>query len=76
MAAVPTNSPFASCLSYIQRLEPLIEREIYESEDALQGNGIGLTVHPYCIQTPLGLVEGSIEEYFAGLERGVELPGI
>ena len=41
VAAVPTNSPFASCLSYIQRLEPLIEREIYESEEALQGNGIG-----------------------------------
>ena len=39
VAAVPTNSPFASCLSYVQKLEPLIEREIYESEEALQGRG-------------------------------------
>ena len=46
VAAVPTNSPFAPCLNYIQRLEPLIEREIYESEDALQGNRINSTAHP------------------------------
>ena len=37
VAAVPTNSPFAACLSYVQKLEPLIEREIYDSEETLQG---------------------------------------
>jgi hypothetical protein len=36
VAAVPTNSPFAACLSYVQRMEPLVEREIYEAEEALQ----------------------------------------
>jgi hypothetical protein len=35
-ANVPTNSPFAKCLSYVQSREALIEREVFECESALQ----------------------------------------
>lgn len=34
---VPTNSPFAACLAYMQQLTPVIERLIEESEELLNG---------------------------------------
>lgn len=34
---IPTNSPFAKSLEYMQKLEPLIEKHIFESEDVLRG---------------------------------------
>lgn len=35
---IPTNSPFAKSLEYMQKLEPLIENQIYNSEEVLQGD--------------------------------------
>jgi hypothetical protein len=34
---IPTNSPFAKSLEYMQKLEPLIESQIYSSEEVLRG---------------------------------------
>ena len=33
---IPTNSPFAKSLDYIQSLEPIIEEQIYNSEEVLR----------------------------------------
>ena len=33
---IPTNSPFALCLEYMQRIEPLIDDQIANSEDVLR----------------------------------------
>ena len=35
---IPTNSPFARSLDYIQKLEPLIENQIFNSEEILRGD--------------------------------------
>mmetsp|Transcript_32439 Transcript_32439/g.30933 ORF Transcript_32439/g.30933 Transcript_32439/m.30933 type:complete len:747 (+) Transcript_32439:226-2466(+) len=34
---IPTNSPFAKSLEYLQGIEPLIEKQIYDSEEVLLG---------------------------------------
>jgi hypothetical protein len=34
---IPTNSPFAKSLEYMQKLEPIIENQIYCAEEVLQG---------------------------------------
>jgi hypothetical protein len=35
-SSIPTTSPFAPCLGFVHRLEPLIEDEIFGSEEALK----------------------------------------
>lgn len=37
VSSIPTNSPFAKSLEYMQKVEPLIEHHIFSSEDVLRG---------------------------------------
>ena len=36
VSKIPTNSPFAKSLDYLQKLEPLIEEQIFQSEHVLR----------------------------------------
>ena len=38
ISTIPTNSPYARALEYMQKLDPLIESQIHDSEEVLQGN--------------------------------------
>lgn len=38
ISTIPTNSPYARALEYMQKLDPLIERQIHDSEEVLQGS--------------------------------------
>ena len=38
ISTIPTNSPYARALEYMQKLDPLIENQIHSSETILQGN--------------------------------------
>ena len=36
VSKIPTNSPFAKSLNYLQKLEPLIEEQVFQSENVLR----------------------------------------
>lgn len=40
ISTIPTNSPYARALEYMQKLDPLIENQIHDSETILQGNKV------------------------------------
>ena len=57
VSRIPTNSPFARSLDYIQKLEPIIESQMFNSEDILRGTYILIfNTHPLSADSSLFII--------------------